>query len=219
MNDIKLIACETMRDEINMVMKDESIMLETIWMDNTLHAYPEKLKVALQETIDHIDAQGDTKTILFAYGNCGNGLVGLKSQTAELIIPKYADCIGIFLNREEDLERMRTRTYFLTRGWLDGKKGLEWEIEYNRKRYGEKRANQIIEMLYKNYESLMLIDTGAYDVEPATQRTEKIAEALHMKPIVHAGDTTPLKKLIIGEWDEHFVRKMPGEAVGYQDFE
>ncbi|MEG0494714.1 MAG: DUF1638 domain-containing protein, partial [Eubacterium sp.] len=83
--------------------KNLSIEIETIWMSNTLHTYPEKLRDALQEEIDKVEGK-DVNELLFAYGNCGNGLVGLKSKTATMIIPKYGDCIDIFLNKHKNLE-------------------------------------------------------------------------------------------------------------------
>ncbi|MEG0309712.1 MAG: DUF1638 domain-containing protein [Eubacterium sp.] len=211
-----LLACETIKDEVELIKEKWSIDIETIWMSNTLHTYPEKLRDALQEEIDKLK---EVDELLFAYGNCGNGLVGLESDSATMIIPKYGDCIDIFLNKQKNLERIRTNTYFLTRGWLDGKQGLEWEIKYNIERFGEKRAKRISEMLYKHYNYLMLIDTGAYNVKEFLPRVEKIAETLNMEPIVYQGDITPIEKLLNGQWDEDFCIIEPGRKTTYSDFD
>lgn len=214
-----LIACETLLNEITLIKEKLNNSIQTVWMDNTLHAYPERLNKALQEKITEIDSQDRYQEILFAYSNCGNALLNLCSQKAKLVIPKYADCIGLLLNHLDHLDRLRTNTYFLTKGWLDGKKGLEWEIQYNKERFGEKRAKQIIEMMYQHYHQLMLIDTGAYDIPPAMERTEKIAQELDMEPVLQKGDISPLEKLLTGQWDDHFCIKKPGEITSYKDFE
>ena len=212
----KLLACETLRDEIEMLVAQEKIEIETKWMSNELHTHPENLRAALH---DEIDASKDIDELLFAYGNCGNGLVGLKSETSTLIIPKFGDCIDIMLWRCHHLERVRTYTYFLTQGWLNGGHGLEWEIDYNLKRFGEKRAKKIMDMMYKHYKELMLIDTGAYDVAAAMPRVKRIAKAVDMEPVIQKGDLTPLKKLLLGLWDEDFCIVKPGQTTTYKDFD
>lgn len=214
----KLLACETIKDEVELIKEKCGVNIETVWMDNTLHAYPENLRDALQAEIDR--AEPETEELLFAYGNCGNGLVGLESRSATMIIPRYGDCIDMFLSNLENLERVRTTTYFLTRGWLDGKQSLEWEIDYNYKRFGEKRARKIMDMIYRHYEYLMLIDTGAYDLDQAKPRVDKIAETIKLEPVVKEGDISPIEKLLTGDWDgEHFCVIPPGRKTTYHDFD
>lgn len=212
----KLLACETLQDEIEKLVKDNEIQMDIKWMDNALHTHPENLRTALQEEIDNTR---DVDELLFAYGNCGNGLVGLKSETATMIIPKFGDCIDILLWRCKNLDRVRTYTYFLTEGWLNGGQGLEQEIDYNFKRFGEKRSRRIMDIMYKHYKQLMLIDTGAYDVSAAMPRVDRIASIIGMEPVVEPGDLTPLKKLILGLWDEDFCIIEPGRATTYKDFD
>lgn len=212
----KLLACETLRDEVELLLEKDDIQIDVQWMSNELHTHPENLRDALQK---EIDASADMDELLFAYGNCGNGLVGLKSETSTLIIPKFGDCIDIFLWQCERLERVRTNTYFLTRGWLNGNQGLEWEIDYNIKRFGEKRARRIMDMMYKHYTQLMLIDTGAYDLNEEMPRVNRIAETIGMEPVIQKGDLTPIQKLLHGIWDEDFCIIPPGRETTYKDFE
>lgn len=213
----KLIACETLRDEVELTLRRLSVKIDIVWMDNTLHAYPEKLRGALQETVD---GHQDADALLFAYGNCGNGLVGLKSEHAAMVIPKFGDCIDMFLCNQQNLERIRTTTYFLTKGWLDGKQGLEWEIDYNFERFGEKRAKKIMDMIYHHYKHLMLIDTGAYDKDAAMERVKKIAAVIGLEPIIKEGDLSPLEKLVTGNWEPAlFCVVPPGKETTYQDFD
>ncbi|MGL4606050.1 MAG: DUF1638 domain-containing protein [Eubacteriaceae bacterium] len=213
-----LIACETIQDEIEMALLKMGREIETTWMANNLHAYPEKLRNALQEEIDKVEKNGYDK-ILFAYGNCGNALVGLGSKTAELIIPKYGDCIDMLLCEEQGLERIRTTTYFLTKGWLKGEMTLDKEYEYNCNKYGEKRAKMIMNMMFRHYKNLMLIDTGAYNIEETMPRFEAIAKLIGLKTVVNKGSITPLEKLLSGNWGTEFLRIAPGSISDYTDFD
>ena len=212
-----LIACETIRDEVEMALQQVELELETVWMSNLLHDSPERLKKALQEEIDK--AEDDYDQLLFAYGNCGNGLLGLKSEKATLIIPRYGDCIDILLSEKENLERIRTSTYFLTQGWLRGEKSLDKEFQHNLEKYGESRARRVMEIMFKNYQKLMLIDTGAYPVAAHLSRVNDIGELIGLEVVVDRGSISPLEKLVTGEWKEGFCIIPPGQATTHDDFD
>ncbi|MGV8905134.1 MAG: DUF1638 domain-containing protein [Acetobacterium sp.] len=211
-----LIACETIRNEVELALKNQAVEIETLWMVNTLHDSPDRLREALQIEINK--AEEDYDELLFAYGNCGNGLLGLKSEKATLVIPKYGDCIDIFLSETENLERIRTSTYFLTEGWLKGEKTLDIEYERNLKKYGEKRAKWINDKMFNHYKELMLIDTGAFAVEGALPRVNTIGKLIGLDVIVSKGSISPLEKLITGQWEENFCVIPPGRASDYDDF-
>lgn len=212
-----LIACETIRDEVELAMKNQGVEMDTIWMVNTLHDSPDRLRDALQEEINK--AESDYDELLFAYGNCGNGLLGLKSEQARMIIPKFGDCIDMLLCEKDNLERIRTATYFLTQGWLRGEKTLDREYEHNLKKYGEVRAKRVMNIMFKNYKNLMLIDTGAYDVNASLPRVNDIGELIGLKVMIDQGSISPLEKLVSGQWDEAFCLIPPGRPTSYKDFE
>lgn len=212
-----LIACETIKDEVEMAMQKTGVELEVVWMSNLLHDSPERLKNALQEEIDKAEDRYDE--LLFAYGNCGNGLLGLKSEKATLIIPRYGDCIDILLCEKENLERIRTSTYFLTQGWLKGEKSLDKEYQHNLEKYGESRARRVMNIMFKNYKNLMLIDTGAYDLAEHLPRVNDIGELIGLEVVVDQGSISPLEKLVAGQWDDGFCIIAPGHITNHQDFE
>ncbi|WKY47327.1 DUF1638 domain-containing protein [Eubacteriaceae bacterium ES3] len=211
-----LIACETLKDEVELAIKNTGQEVEVVWMSNLLHDSPERLSSALQEEIDAVEEDYDQ--LLFAYGNCGNGLLGLKSEKAQLIIPKIDDCIGMCLSNKTDLARIRTKTYFLTAGWLRSEKSLSAEHAHHLEKYGEERTKMIYEMLYKNYQDLMLIDTGAYDIEEWLEETKKIGENLGLNIVIEKGTVTPLERLVSGDWDEEFLIIESGRVTVQSDF-
>ena len=212
-----LIACETIRDEVELALQRTGAELEIVWMSNLLHDSPERLKNALQEKIDK--AEDDYDQLLFAYGNCGNGLLGLKSEKATLIIPRYGDCIDILLSEKKNLERIRTSTYFLTQGWLRGEKSLDKEFQHNLEKYGESRARRVMEIMFKNYQKLMLIDSGAYPVADYLPRVNDIGELIGLEVVVDQGSITPLEKLVTGQWAEGFCIIPPGQVTTHDDFD
>ena len=212
-----LIACETIRDEVELALQRSGVEVDTVWMSNLLHDSPERLKNALQQEIDKVEADYDQ--LLFAYGNCGNGLLGLKSEKATLIIPRYGDCIDILLSEKENLERIRTSTYFLTQGWLRGEKSLDKEFQHNLEKYGESRARRVMNIMFKNYQKLMLIDSGADPVADHLPRVNDIGQLIGLEVVVDQGSITPLEKLVTGQWTEGFCIIPPGQFTTHDDFE
>ncbi|WP_213973725.1 DUF1638 domain-containing protein [Tepidanaerobacter acetatoxydans] len=210
MDDVVIIACETIRYELNAAIKETGENIEVIWIDSRYHNDPDGLREKLQQEIDSIK---DKKTILLGFGCCGNALVGIKATTADLIIPKTDDCISMMLSKEgEKFERIK-KTYFLTKGWIESPKSLV--VEYNRalEKYGEKKVQRIFNVMLKNYEYLMLIDTGCYEIDQCIDQTIEISEFTHLELIVNKGDIWLLKKLVTGPHDDDFCLIPKGEKV------
>ncbi len=211
-----LIACETLRHEVELALSKTKVDIATRWMANGLHEKPDRLKAGLQEVIDAVE--DDYDTLLFAYGSCGNGLVGLKSTKAMLVVPRFEDCIAILLANQGKLKQMRTTTYFLTPGWMAGERSLEVEYGQVVKKYGEKKTKKIYQIIFKNYQDLMLIDTSAYQVEPWMDRVNKIADQVGLDVVVGRGSVRVLEKLLRGDWDEDFCQVPPGRPTTHEDF-
>lgn len=93
-----IIACRTIEDELNFVLKENKLDFSVIYGEAGLHSYPKKLKNFVQDTINEID---NVDYILLGYGLCGYGLIGLSSKKATLILPRYDDCVAIFLGSSE----------------------------------------------------------------------------------------------------------------------
>ncbi len=211
-----LIACETLRNELELALENTNEKIEVAWMPNRLHERPERLNRALQEKINEVEADYDT--LLFAYGKCGNGLVGLKSDKATMVIPQFEDCIAILLAHKCQLGQIRTNTYFLTPGWLKGEKSLEVEYQAIMAKYGEKKTKKIYEIMFKSYQKLMLIDTKAYQIEPWLDRVNQIGQILGLDVVIDDGNITILEKLLKGDWDHGFCLIPPGKMTTHDDF-
>lgn len=210
-----IIACQTLHDELNLAMHETGCRPPAIWLKSDYHNDPNQLRVKLQEEIDGLK---NIDNILFTYGCCGNGLLGLKASTANLIIPKTEDCISMVLSRPDEKFERHKQTYFLTKGWIEGSKSIFVEYEHALKRYGEKRTKRLFEVMLKHYHYIMLIDTGAYKLDDCIRKTKELAESTGLELIVAKGAIWLLKKLLTGPYDENFCVIPKGGSVNISHF-
>jgi len=210
-----VIACQTLYDELNLAVKIANCNFPIIWIDSEYHLDPNKLREKLQK---EIDAQDGVDNILFAYGCCGNGLVGLTATTANLIIPKTDDCISMLMSKPGEKFERRKETYFLTKGWIESSKGLKQEYQNALRRYGPEKTKAIFKIMLKNYKYLMLIDAGAYNIHEYIEKAAEIAEMTSLNLIVEKGSIWYLIKLLTGPYDKDFCIIKKGEKVTVEHF-
>lgn len=210
-----IIACKTLQDELELAIRQSGCPYPVIWVDSSYHVVPDRLRSKLQSEIDALE---DVDTVLFAYGSCGNGLVGLKATTANLIIPRTEDCISVVLSKSGEKPKRQNETYFITKGWLESSKGLYQEYLYSLQRYGKARTNMIFELMLKNYKYLMLIDTGAFKVEDYQNIAVDLAAKLNLELVKEQGGIWFLTKLLSGPHDGDFCVVSKGGVVTLDNF-
>ena len=210
-----LIACAMMEDEIKKVYEEIECHIPIIWVERGFHNTPEKLKKELQRLIEE---HQDVDEILLSFGLCGNGTDGIVSPKARLILPKFDDCINMLLCRGKRQSRAlaKTGSIYMTRGWIQDSESSESILEKYEKyveEYGEESADAIMEMMYEHYKKITLIDTKSYDIAPVMEYAKKAAELLELETEVTEGSTDILKQLLMGQWEENFIVREPGESV------
>jgi hypothetical protein len=207
-----IIACNTIADELNLAIKATGVDHPVLWINSKLHTKPEKLREEIQAAISRIS---NVSTIILAFGYCGNALVGIKSEHARIVFPKAEDCISMLLGSAERRRALSKETcsYYLTRGWLESENNLADEYAYCIKKFGPKRALDLMRAILKSYRHLTLIDTGAYDIERLKPRTEELAATLGLCHKVIEGSQRIFHKLLTGPWDEEFVTVEPGREI------
>jgi hypothetical protein len=174
------IVCDVMKGELERIKSLKKLdNLDIVFLEQHLHDTPDRMREKLQEEIDKIDDSRYDKIIL-GYGLCSNGVVGLKSDKHEIIIPKVDDCISLFLGSKEKYIEQFTKdpaTYYLCKGWIeygsDPYRGYlvntnqEHKIPQgwirNRERYGRKGMDEetskfLIAQMMRNYNRVLLID-------------------------------------------------------------
>jgi Protein of unknown function (DUF1638) len=207
-----IIACRTIENELSLALQKTGVPYPVFWIDSKLHVRPEKLRDAVQAAIDRIT---NVETIILAFGLCGGGLSGIRSETARLVLPRAEDCISLLLGSQERRAGMMREgaSYFLTRGWLESEHNISDELDYSVRRFGQERGLRIMRTMLKHYRYLSLVETGGYDIGPYVKRTETLAEKLGLSHRIVKGSQRFMEKLLTGPWDEEFIIAGPGETV------
>ncbi|TGE37474.1 DUF1638 domain-containing protein [Desulfosporosinus fructosivorans] len=207
-----IVACQTIRDEVNLAIAETRVPYPVLWIESGLHNFPDRLGQKIQQEIDKIE---NVETILLAFGYCGNSLLDIRSSRAQLIIPRVDDCISLLLGSYERRQTMDNEigTYFLTKGWLENEQNLVSEYERCVVRYGKEKALKVMKMMLNNYHRLMVINTQAYQSAGVLKKTKWFADVLGLSHEEIEGSSRLLKKLLLGPWDAEFAIIQAGEKV------
>lgn len=206
------------RDELEATAPPD---LGRTYLPQGLHRTPGKMPAAIQEVLDGIGAE--VETILLGYGLCSNGVVGVRSQTAALIMPRVHDCIALLLGSRERYEAEVAAcpgTYYITPGWaLYGTTSLSaYKNEYLPK-YGEEDARYIARELLKNYSRVAVIDHGVGNMAAARAHAREFAEVFGLSYAEVPGSLDYVRRLVHGPWDnDDFVIVPPGTALSPTPF-
>jgi hypothetical protein len=217
MSCTKIIACATVIEEMLPLLPPE-VTYQVL--DFGLHRYPQKLCVALQEAVNAASVEADT--VVLGYGLCSMAVVGLQATNCTLVVPRVDDCIAIFLGSRSayaQQARKEPGTYYLTKGWIGVSDTILDEYERAVERYGQSRAERMMQLMLKNYTRLAFIDTGQYDQERYRDYAHRVAETLGLRYEEIPGSNTLIKKTLDGLWDDDFVIAHPGETIAYVDFQ
>jgi hypothetical protein len=107
---------------------------------------------------------------------------------------------------------------YLTKGWIESGTPLDEQREIMAKKYGEKRAGSLFQKMLQGYKRLVFIDTGNYELERYRSRSREIAGRLNLRYEEIKGDSSLVKKLLNGRWDDEFVVALPGHTIELGDF-
>jgi hypothetical protein len=212
----KLIACAAIIEEMSPFIPTR---MSYEVLDFGLHTNPKSLKKALQNAIN--SSAPDIETILLGYGLCSQAVVGLRSGSRTLIIPRLDDCIAIFLGSAAEYQkqyRSEPGTYYLTKGWIESSETPFSEYDILVKRYGEQIAQRIINQILKNYTRLAFINTGNDKLEYYREHARSMAERFNLRYEEIQGSDAIIKKMLYGPWNDEFVIIPPGKTISFFDF-
>jgi len=175
------------------------------------------MKDVIQEEMDRAEEwEGDY--IILSYGLCSNGIVGVKSKSHSVVIPRVHDCIALFLGSWDRYMEEHTKepgTYYLTKGWIEeGKSPLGIYEEYSQ-RYDKDTAEWVIKEELKNYTRIALVDMGN-DLslsETHREHAKENARFLGLRYEEMRGSLEFFEKMVRGMWDKDFVILKPGEEL------
>ena len=229
-----LIACEILFREICAVVARSPNLIDVTFLPKGLHDIGQQaMSRRLGEVLAEVDETG-YDAILWGYGLCNNGLVGLAARTIPLVLPRAHDCITLFLGDKQrylDYFHANPGVYFQTTGWIERggnieqypsdsvqkKNGMGGTYEEFVEKYGEDNARFLYEQLREmthNYAKITFIEMG---IEPDDRFEREAREKAKVKGWRFeklAGEMTLIKNLIDGNWDEeHFLVVPPGHQV------
>lgn len=214
MTDLKIIACSTIRDEVDALRGD----IPVDYLEGFLHDTPDVLRDKIQE---RIDATPGDSTILLAYGRCSNGTAELKAGSHRLVLPACDDCISLLLgSRRAYMAEFNEHpgTYYYTRGWIEELEDPYREYLKVVPRMGEEKARMVAMMIMESYTRIAVVDTGTYDLEKAHAYVDTVSKFYDLPVVQLDGSLRLLEKLIRGPHDEEFIVVQPGDTLAEDVF-
>jgi Protein of unknown function (DUF1638) len=214
MTDLTIIACKTIRDEVESLRGDIAVD----YCDGFLHDTPEKLRQTLNERIAAIPGEG---TILLGYGRCSNGTAGLSAGRHRIVLPAVDDCIALLLGSRATYKREFAEhpgTYYYTRGWVEELEDPYREYLKMIPRMGEPKARMVAHMMLESYTRVAIIDTGTYDLAKCESYVQTVSEFYSLPVHRLRGSLRLLEKLVRGPHDGEFMIVEPGEVLAERRF-
>jgi hypothetical protein len=194
-------------------------------IEQGLHNEPDKLRLRIQENIDHVETQvPDADTIVLGYGLCSRGSEGVKTKRCRLVIARAHDCITHLLGSKEryaEYVAQNPGTYWYSPGWnkhalMPGKERYEKYYQEYSDKYGQENAEFLMESeqhWFKTYDNAAFVHLGINDPEKDLAYTKDCAKWLGWKCDHQCGDPSLVRDLVSGNWDDkRFLVVGPGET-------
>ena len=211
--DAAILACETIRDELESAIKIVGSGYPIKWVESGLHNYPGRLRKALQGQLDSLDGHD---CVLMAFGSCGNAAVGLRTGGFRLIMPRVDDCITLLIGSAQKRAEIGKGAgiYYLTPGWLRGERSVWAEYCHAVDKYGEQTAGEIMDAMLKHFTYLGVLDTKCYNLDEALPEFSRIAGKLKLTQRIIPASVEYLCDLLTGPWeDKRFLVVEPYTAI------
>ena len=237
MKRFKLIACKVLYREICLLSVNNENYIDVTYFQQGLHDYPDRLKGALQDEIDRIDAGEDLYScpvnekldfdaILLGYGLCSNAICGIKSNKYKIVVPRAHDCITLFLGSKEKyktyFDSRNGGVYWYTNGWIDNllmpsKDRTDVLTKKYTEQYGEDGAAYLMETeqgWHKQYQVGAFIDWAALNNQRYIEYTKQCAAYLNWDFDILPGSPALLTDFLRGNWDaDRFLVLEPGQSI------
>jgi len=197
MTRIGVVACESMRTELEQIIKDEPDVVAKRYIEFGSHVYPEKLRHEVAEAIEEIKNSCDVVIVGFGFCQSLRNLSQLVS--APILMAKNEDCISILLTADKYRQELKKEagTYFMTPGWcehgLDGVK-RDLHVDEVAKQAGTD-PDRLLQLLFKNYTRVLYVDTGTRNARECERMAEDVAKKLKVKFETTTGSLNTLKEL------------------------
>ena len=208
----KILCCRTLAPEMRLAMEKCGCSWEMEVLQENNHDVPARLRANIQEKLD---AMTGVDRVLLGFTVCGGAPAGIRTGDFELVIPRVDDCLSLLMGSAERRKAVLEGGFglFVTQSWMEHENNTASQLERIRGKYPAPRAKKIIEVMFGNFDSLNVIDTGAYDVRSILPRTEALAAQLGLKHRIVQGTTVYLEALLQGPYDPQRFIVIPPHSV------
>jgi hypothetical protein len=224
---IAVLACSVFEHELALHARGAKHIVKVRQFEMGLHDHPNRLRSMLQENVDDLDKRSDIDAVVFCYGLCGLGTVGLAPLRHRLVFPRAHDCITVFMGSKEayaEHQRHCATCYYYTPGWNRELRvpGPE-AIETMRAEFSAKFDRDDVEFLveatreqWAMHDTVTYIDLGTDDSATAAAYAQRCAAWLGWRFEHLRGDPALLRDLLWCNWDpERFQIIEPGAKLGH----
>ena len=224
---IALIACQVLEQEIAAFTASATHIVRREFFRIGLHDQPVVLREHLADAIKRAEADPAVETIVLVYGLCGLALVDLAPLRCPLVVPRAHDCVTLFLGSKERYAASMNSDpglYWYSPGWNRDKRvpGPDREAQL-RATYTEKFGTENAEALLEMERESFALHTGAGYTDlglPGDEQhrayAEKCAKSLGWTLTPHPGDSSLLRDLLHGPWDDaRFLVVLPGRRIAF----
>lgn len=217
---IVVLACRVFQNWLENLLP-ENLRANVTFFDYALHRVPKNLRKTLQEAIDSLERPS---LVILGYGLCGNGLHELQAGRHTLLVPRVDDCIAIILGSYQAYRRefdKEPATYYLSKGWLEGGSTPLQEHHELVEKYGQAKADWLMDTQYRHYKRLAIIVQNAQDLQtyrPAAQEVARYCQRWEMRYEELIGSDAMLRRLIeiaaaLDQADGDFLIVPPGGTL------
>lgn len=192
--------------------------IDPVFIKITSHNIPYNLNMEIQKIIDKCENQ-QYDAIAVCMGLCGNAMIGIRSRTIPLVIPRAHDCCTILLGSCDKF--LKYFSHRLSTSWTSicykERKQIDDEFSMLVDKYGKEDALYIWNTMYKAGESdNKIIYITCPEIEDEAHIDKVILDAAQKGKSIELleGDSRLIFNLINGEWNnDEFLIVNPGEEI------
>lgn len=194
---IGIIACEILKQEIEMLTKDDPDIVHREYLEFGLHIDSAMLKAKVTEKVNAL--KGKVDSVFLGYAICQS----LRDITKQVEVPtsmmESDDCIGAFITPEEYAREKRvcTGTWFSTPGWAElGIDGAIKNLHLDCMKDQGYDPMFFLKMLFEGYHRCLYVDTGTGEKEKYEDMSKDFARRLNLKHESRGCDLRVLEKAL-----------------------